>query len=85
MMPLPYDEIQIDQFQDAEGVDDEKRDEPPLLAAARRVPESVAFEQKNDNDENERYKYTDASDKSEGQRVPRVSISIHHDSVRLIE
>jgi len=35
---------EIDDFEDAKGVDNEERDEPPLLAIACGMPEREAFE-----------------------------------------
>src|SRR3989344_7883518 len=51
---------EIDEFKNTEGVDNEKRDEPPLLRVARRVPQRIALknnrpEHQDDNERNKRY------------------------------
>jgi hypothetical protein len=52
-MPLTYYEEEVNKLKYTHSVHNEQGDEPPLLAATRGMPESVAFESQDGKKENE--------------------------------
>jgi putative Holliday junction resolvase len=69
----------IDDLEDTERVDDEEREEPPLLAGARGVPECEAFENYSP-DKCDRYEREKGNKEAmrEGGVDRRVVVPIHH-------
>ena len=75
-MPLPYDGDEVDKLEDAHRVEHEKGDEPPLFAPAGCMPERIAFEDKNDDED----EAADEADPEESERAqaPGVSVCVIH-------
>lgn len=71
-MPLLYDENEVNEFEDANRVQDKESNEPPLFSPAGCVPERIALE----DDDNEEYKGADdaKSDNCGGSKSPTLSI-----------
>ena len=71
------DREDIDEVEDADGVDDQEHEEPDLFAAARRKPERPALPNERPNDGDREQRAESGSSKGRVHEEWRVVVEVH--------